>query len=83
MSSSLLPSLSAVYDALFNFAQSDGFWANLETAFGTNYDVIKATELRQQWQSRVFQSAEVQKLWVLGKRHSCKRQKGRKIGVPH
>jgi hypothetical protein len=31
----------------------------------------------------VFQSAEVQKLWVLGKRHSCKRQKGRKIGVPH
>ncbi|MBD2621266.1 hypothetical protein H6G48_06090 [Microcystis flos-aquae FACHB-1344] len=54
MSSSLLPSLSAVYDALFNFAQSDGFWANLETAFGTNYDVIKATELRQQWQSRNF-----------------------------
>jgi len=30
-----------------------------------------------------YQSAEVQKLWVLGKRHSCKRQKGRKIGVPH
>ncbi|NCR87629.1 MAG: hypothetical protein GPI90_24975, partial [Microcystis aeruginosa K13-05] len=33
---------------------SDGFWANLETAFGTNYDVVKATELRQQWKSRNF-----------------------------
>ncbi|WP_288087035.1 SBBP repeat-containing protein, partial [Microcystis sp. LE19-41.2A] len=41
-------------DVLFNFAQSDGFWANLETAFGTNYDVVKATELRQQWKSRNF-----------------------------
>ncbi|MCZ8047043.1 MAG: SBBP repeat-containing protein [Microcystis sp. LE19-41.2A] len=39
---------------MFNFAQSDGFWANLETAFGTNYDVVKATELRQQWKSRNF-----------------------------
>ncbi|WP_287737276.1 choice-of-anchor L domain-containing protein, partial [Microcystis sp. M045S2] len=36
------------------FAQSDGFWANLETAFGTSYDVVKATELRQQWKSRNF-----------------------------
>ncbi|MFM6250829.1 MAG: hypothetical protein ACKPEQ_17080, partial [Dolichospermum sp.] len=45
---------SAVYDILFNFAQSDGFWANWQTAFGTNCDVIKTTELRQQWQSRNF-----------------------------
>ncbi|GBF52271.1 hypothetical protein N0824_00112 [Microcystis sp. 0824] len=28
----------------------------------------------------VFQSAEVQKLWVLGKRQEAK---GKKIGVPH
>ena len=31
----------------------------------------------------VFQSAEVQKLWVLGTHARGKRQKGRKIGVPH
>ncbi|MFN6008898.1 MAG: Calx-beta domain-containing protein, partial [Microcystis sp.] len=54
MTSSLLPILPAVDDILFNFAQSDGFWANLETAFGTSYDVVKATQLRQQWQSRNF-----------------------------
>ncbi|WP_216644847.1 calcium-binding protein, partial [Microcystis aeruginosa] len=54
MTSSLLPILPAVYDVLFNFAQSDGFWANLVTAFGTSYDVVKATQLRQQWQSRNF-----------------------------
>ncbi|MCA2668070.1 MAG: VCBS repeat-containing protein [Pseudanabaena sp. M114S2SP2A07QC] len=54
MNSTLLPLLPAVYDILFDFAQSDGFWANLETAFGTNYDVVKATQLRQQWQSRDF-----------------------------
>ncbi len=54
MTSTLLPSLPAVYDILFDFAQSDGFWANLETAFGTSYDVVKATQLRQQWQSRNF-----------------------------
>ncbi|TRV18499.1 MAG: hypothetical protein EWV40_17180 [Microcystis flos-aquae Mf_WU_F_19750830_S460] len=54
MNSSLLPILPAVYDSLFNFAESDGFWANLETAFGTSYDVVKATQLRQQWQSRDF-----------------------------
>ena len=54
MNSTLLPSLPAVYDILFDFAQSDDFWANLETAFGTNYDVVKATQLRQQWQSRDF-----------------------------
>jgi hypothetical protein len=47
-----LPILPAVDDILFNFAQSDDFWANLATAFGTSYDVVKATELRQQWQSR-------------------------------
>ncbi|MFM5891583.1 MAG: hypothetical protein ACKOQS_25375, partial [Dolichospermum sp.] len=39
---------------MFNFAQSDGFWANWQTAFGTSYDVVKATQLRQQWQSRNF-----------------------------
>ena len=49
-----MPILPAVDDVLFNFAQSDGFWANLETAFGTSYDVVKATELRQQWKSRNF-----------------------------
>ncbi|GAL94788.1 Calx-beta domain-containing protein [Microcystis aeruginosa] len=54
MTSSLLPILPAVDDVLFNFAQSDGFWANLAIAFGTSYDVVKATELRQQWQSRNF-----------------------------
>ncbi len=54
MTSTLLPILPAVYDVLFDFAQSDGFWANLETAFGTSYDVVKATELRQQWKSRNF-----------------------------
>ncbi|WP_254064201.1 Calx-beta domain-containing protein, partial [Microcystis aeruginosa] len=54
MTSTLLPLLPAIYDVLFDFAQSDGFWANLETAFGTSYDVVKATQLRQQWQSRDF-----------------------------
>ncbi|GBE72959.1 hypothetical protein myaer87_01860 [Microcystis aeruginosa NIES-87] len=54
MTSDILPIIPAVYDVLFDFAQSDGFWANLETAFGTNYDVVKATQLRQQWQSRDF-----------------------------
>jgi hypothetical protein len=46
MTSSLLPILPVVDDVLFNFAQSDDFWANLATAFGTSYDVVKATELR-------------------------------------
>ena len=54
MNSSLLPIIPAVDDILFDFAQSDGFWANLVTAFGTSYDVVKATQLRQQWQSRNF-----------------------------
>ncbi|WP_043996806.1 calcium-binding protein, partial [Microcystis aeruginosa] len=54
MTLSLLAIIPAVDDILFNFAQSDGFWANLETAFGTSYDVVKATQLRQQWQSRNF-----------------------------
>ncbi|GBD51499.1 hypothetical protein BGM30_05920 [Microcystis aeruginosa NIES-298] len=54
MTSSLLPILPVVDDVLFNFAQSDGFWANLAIAFGTSYDVVKATELQQQWKSRNF-----------------------------
>ncbi|MCZ8308081.1 MAG: calcium-binding protein [Microcystis sp. LE19-98.1E] len=54
MTSSLLPILPVVDDVLFNFAQSDGFWANLAIAFGASYDVVKATQLRQQWQSRNF-----------------------------
>jgi len=54
MTSTLLSILPAVDDVLFNFAQSDGFWSNLETAFGTSYDVVKATQLRQQWKSRNF-----------------------------
>ncbi len=54
MTSSLLPILPVVDDVLFNFAQSDDFWANLAIAFGTSYDVVKATQLRQQWKSRNF-----------------------------
>ncbi|WP_375329244.1 Calx-beta domain-containing protein [Microcystis sp. BLCC-F210] len=54
MNSSLLPIIPAVDDILFNFAQSDDFYANLATAFGTSYDVVKTTELRNQWQSRNF-----------------------------
>ncbi|TRU57059.1 MAG: calcium-binding protein, partial [Microcystis aeruginosa Ma_QC_Ch_20071001_M135] len=54
MNSSLLPIIPAVDDILFNFAQSDDFYANLATAFGASYDVVKATQLRQQWQSRDF-----------------------------
>ncbi|MFM7440429.1 MAG: hypothetical protein ACKO2V_17835, partial [Snowella sp.] len=54
MTSSLLPIPPAIYDVLFDFAQSDGFWANWQTAFGTSYDVITATELRQQWGSGNF-----------------------------
>ncbi|MCZ8223651.1 MAG: right-handed parallel beta-helix repeat-containing protein, partial [Microcystis sp. LE19-84.1B] len=54
MTSTLLPIFPAIYDVLFDFAQSDGFWVNLESAFGTSYDVVKATQLRQQWQSRDF-----------------------------
>ena len=45
MNPSLLPIIPPIYDVLFDFAQSDGFWANLATAFGTSYDVVKATEL--------------------------------------
>ncbi|WP_420064946.1 beta strand repeat-containing protein [Microcystis aeruginosa FACHB-524] len=54
MTLSLLAIIPAVYDILFDFAQSDGFWANLVTAFGASYDVVKATELQQQWKSRNF-----------------------------
>ena len=54
MTSTLLPIIPPIYDVLFDFAQSDGFWANLQMAFGTSYDVVKATELRNQWQSRNF-----------------------------
>jgi hypothetical protein len=54
MTLSLLSIIPAVDDILFNFAQSDDFWANLATAFGTSYDVVKATELQQQWKSRNF-----------------------------
>jgi hypothetical protein len=47
MTSTLLPIIPPIYDVLFDFAQSDGFWANLETAFGTSYDVVKTTELNE------------------------------------
>ncbi len=63
MTSTLLPLLPSVYDVLFNFSQSDGFWANLETAFGTSYDVVKATQLRQQWHSRNFSQLPPIKFW--------------------
>ena len=48
MTLSLLAIIPAVDDVLFYFAQSDGFWANFAIAFGTSYDVVKATELQQQ-----------------------------------
>ena len=54
MNTPVLPLLPSVYDILFDFTQSDGFWANLETAFGTSYNMVKATQLRQQWQCRNF-----------------------------
>ncbi len=41
MTYSLLPILPVVDDVLFNFAQSDEFWANLAIAFGTSYDVVE------------------------------------------
>ncbi|MFM6538038.1 MAG: hypothetical protein ACKPHW_06470 [Microcystis panniformis] len=47
ISYTLLPILPAVDDILFNFAQSDDFLANLETAFGRSYDVVKATEFNE------------------------------------
>jgi len=34
MTSTLLPIIPAVYDSLFDLAQSDGFWANLAIAVG-------------------------------------------------
>jgi hypothetical protein len=34
MNSTLLPILPAVYNSFFDFAQSDGFWANLAIAVG-------------------------------------------------
>jgi hypothetical protein len=34
MNSSLLPIIPPIYDVLFDFAQSDGFWANLAIAVG-------------------------------------------------
>ena len=64
MNNSVLPILPAVYDSLFQFAQSDGFLANWETAFGTNYDSVKTTELRQRWQSRDF--SELPAIEVVG-----------------
>jgi hypothetical protein len=74
MTSTFLPLLPAIYDVLFNFAQSDGFLANLGTAFGTSYDVVKATQLRQQWQSRNFSQLpeiEVVNSSVLGSAKWC------------
>ncbi len=35
MTSDILPIIPAVYDVLFDFAQSDGFWANLERSAAT------------------------------------------------
>ncbi|MFN9400857.1 MAG: hypothetical protein ACK57R_08760, partial [Dolichospermum sp.] len=67
--SGLNGTITSVKVTLSNFAQSQGFWANWQTAFGRNYDVIKATELRQQWQSRDFSelpSIEVVSGEVLG-----------------
>jgi len=37
MTSTLLPIIPAVDDILFNFAQSDDFYANLATAFGIKF----------------------------------------------
>ncbi|MDJ0658041.1 MAG: Calx-beta domain-containing protein [Crocosphaera sp.] len=46
MTDSLSPVLPTLFDALFDFAQSDEFWNNVAIAFGTEYDVTKITEIR-------------------------------------
>ena len=54
MNYSLLPSVATVNDILSNFTQSDGFWADSETALSANYNMVKATEPEEQWQSQNF-----------------------------
>ncbi|MGK7878704.1 MAG: Calx-beta domain-containing protein [Crocosphaera sp.] len=54
MTDSLTAFLPTVFDSLFDFAQSDGFWDNIAIAFGTDYDVAEAEEIRTQWQNREF-----------------------------
>ncbi|MDJ0843582.1 MAG: Calx-beta domain-containing protein, partial [Crocosphaera sp.] len=54
MAHSLSAVVPTVFDSLFDFAQSDGFWDTISIAFGTNYDVTKITEIRTQWQNQEF-----------------------------
>ncbi|MDJ0581749.1 Calx-beta domain-containing protein, partial [Crocosphaera sp.] len=54
MTNSLTAILPTVFDSLFDFAQSDEFWDNIAIAFGTEYDVAEAEEIRTQWQNREF-----------------------------
>jgi Calx-beta domain/Beta-propeller repeat len=52
---SFLPSiLGSVYDALTNFALSNGFWANFDLIYGLDYDKVKADNFQKQWQNRDF-----------------------------
>ncbi|MFM7477205.1 MAG: hypothetical protein ACKO2T_16210, partial [Microcystis aeruginosa] len=59
------------------------FSTNAQTASPCSAAPALPCNLNEQFRYSVFQSAEVQKLWVLGTHARGKRQKGRKIGVPH
>ena len=54
MTNSLTAILPTVFDSLFYFAQSDSFWNKIAIAFGTEYDLAEAEEIRTQWQNREF-----------------------------
>jgi hypothetical protein len=64
--------------AIHTIAKSAGILAKFQLK-------IKSRKKSNETIYSVFQSAEVQKLWVLGKRQEAKgkRQRGRKTGVPH
>ncbi|MFM6129345.1 MAG: cadherin domain-containing protein, partial [Sphaerospermopsis kisseleviana] len=48
--------LTPVFDRLSQLANTADFWDVFSTAFGSNYDVAKATSLRHQWLARDFSS---------------------------
>ena len=54
MTNSLTAILPTVFDSLFYFAQSDSFCNKIAIAFGTEYDLAEAEEIRTQWQNREF-----------------------------
>ncbi|MFN7678507.1 MAG: calcium-binding protein, partial [Cyanobacteriota bacterium] len=82
---SLQPSaLADVYAHLFRFAQADAFWANWQTAFGSDYDVIKAAQIRQRWANRNFAelpTIEIQPQVVLGTAQGAYVQSANKIYI--